>query len=59
MGRITTNPGDEPRIRGIAVSKVAAMWHAGMTTAEILEALPALERDDVGAAIEFTAREGS
>jgi uncharacterized protein (DUF433 family) len=58
--RITVNPnqmGGVPCIRGlrIPVATVVGMVAEGMTTTEILEAYPDLEREDVQEALNFAA----
>lgn len=58
--RITVNPGQMggiPCIRGlrIPVATVVAMVADGMTTAEILNELPDLEREDIPEALHFAA----
>lgn len=58
--RITVNPhqmGGVPCIRGlrIPVATVVAMVAEGMTDAEILEALPDLEAEDIREALRFAA----
>jgi uncharacterized protein (DUF433 family) len=60
FGRITLEPdkmGGVPCIRGlrIPVATVVGMVAEGMTIAEILEAYPYLERDDVREALEYAA----
>jgi uncharacterized protein (DUF433 family) len=58
--RITIQPGKmggEPCIRGlrVPVATVVAMVADGMTTEEILEDLPYLEREDISEALHFAA----
>ena len=58
--RITVNPyqmGGVPCIRGlrIPVATVVAMVAEGMTEAEILQALPDLEPEDIREALRFAA----
>lgn len=58
--RITVNPnqmGGVPCIRGlrIPVATVVGMVADGMTDAEILEAYPDLERDDIREALRYAA----
>src|SRR4051794_39194555 len=58
--RITTEPdkmGGVPCIRGlrVPVATVVGMVAEGMTTEEILEAYPYLERDDIRQALEYAA----
>jgi uncharacterized protein (DUF433 family) len=58
--RITTNPdqmGGMPCIRGlrIPVATVVGMMADGMTSAEILEAYPDLENEDIAEALRFAA----
>lgn len=58
--RITVNPaqmGGVPCIRGlrIPVATVVGMLADGMSTAEILDAYPDLDRDDVQEALIFAA----
>jgi uncharacterized protein (DUF433 family) len=58
MDRITIIPGlcgGRPTIRGlrIAVSQVLEMLAEGMTEAEILEAFPFLEADDIRASLRW------
>jgi uncharacterized protein (DUF433 family) len=60
LTRITVNPAQMdgvPCIRGlrIPVATVVGMIAHGMTTAEILEAYPDLEADDVREAMTFAA----
>jgi uncharacterized protein (DUF433 family) len=61
MDRITTIPGlrgGRPTIRGmrITVAEVLEMLGAGMTEADILEAYPDLEVDDIRAVLTYAAR---
>ena len=58
--RITANPnqmGGVPCIRGlrIPVATVVGMLADGMTTAEVLEALPDLEAGDIPEALRYAA----
>lgn len=58
--RITVNPGQMggvPCIRGlrIPVATVVGMMADGMTEAEILDAYPDLERDDIHEALRYAA----
>jgi uncharacterized protein (DUF433 family) len=58
--RITVNPnqmGGVPCIRGlrIPVATVVGMLADGMTTNEVLEALPELEADDIQEALRYAA----
>ena len=58
--RITVDPGQMggvPCIRGlrIPVATVVGMKADGMTDAEILQALPDLEREDIAEALHFAA----
>jgi uncharacterized protein (DUF433 family) len=60
MERITIIPslcGGKPTIRGmrIRVSDVLEMLAAGMTHADILEAFPDLEQDDIIASLQWAA----
>ncbi|MFT5366290.1 MAG: hypothetical protein ACI8V2_001237 [Candidatus Latescibacterota bacterium] len=59
--RITVNPeqcGGRPCIRGmrIRVSDVLDLLANGLTTNEILEELPDLEREDVSACLRFASQ---
>jgi uncharacterized protein (DUF433 family) len=59
--RITVNPkqcGGRPCIRGmrIRVTDVLDLFAAGLTTDEILEEMPDLQREDLYAALEYAAR---
>ncbi|MDX2236281.1 MAG: DUF433 domain-containing protein [Hyphomonadaceae bacterium] len=61
MERITILPavrGGRPTIRGmrITVAEVLEMLGSGMTEADVLEALPYLEADDIRAALAYAAR---
>ncbi|MEM8639026.1 MAG: DUF433 domain-containing protein [Cyanobacteria bacterium P01_G01_bin.54] len=61
LERITINPkqcGGRPCIRGmrIRVSDVLDLFVAGLSTDEILEDLPDLEREDIQAALAYAAR---
>lgn len=61
MDRITVIHGlrgGRPTIRGlrITVSEVLDMIGSGMSEADILEAFPSLEREDITAAIQYAAR---
>lgn len=61
MERITVDPeqcGGRPCIRGmrIRVTDVLDLLAAGLTTEQILEEMPDLERDDVRAALQFASR---
>jgi uncharacterized protein (DUF433 family) len=58
--RITTDPaqmGGQPCVRGlrIPVASVVAMVADGMTVAEILDAFPDLEAEDVSEALHYAA----
>ena len=58
--RITTDPnmmGGVPCIRGlrVAVATVVGMVADGMTTDEILEAYPYLEKEDIAEALQYAA----
>lgn len=58
--RITTNPeqcSGRPCIRGmrIRVVDVLDLLGAGLTTEEVLEEMPDLEKEDILAALQFTA----
>lgn len=67
FGRITTDPdtmGGVPCIRGlrVPVASVVSMVADGMTTAEIIDAYPYLEAEDIPEALHYAAeavREGS
>jgi uncharacterized protein (DUF433 family) len=59
--RITTDPaqmGGQPCIRGlrIPVASVVAMVADGMAVAEIIDALPDLEAEDVSEALHYAAQ---
>jgi len=59
--RITINPkqcGGRPCIRGmrIRVSDVLDLFAGGLTAEQILEEMPDLEREDLSAALQYTAR---
>jgi uncharacterized protein (DUF433 family) len=61
MDRITVDPeqcGGRPCIRGmrIRVTDVLDLLAAGLSVAEILEEMPALEREDIEAALRFASR---
>jgi uncharacterized protein (DUF433 family) len=61
MDRITVNPdqcGGRPCVRGmrIRVSDVLDLLAAGLTTDQVIEELPDLERDDVAACLRFASR---
>ena len=61
LGRITSNPrqcGGRPCIRGmrIRVSDVLDLFAAGLSTDEILNEMPDLEREDLRAALIYAAR---
>ncbi len=61
MERITTLPNvraGRPTIRGmrITVAEVLEMLGSGMTEADVLEAFPYLEADDIRAALAYAAR---
>jgi len=61
IDRITIIPdvcGGEPTIRGIriTVSHVLAMLAGGMTSQEILQDFPFLEKADIDACLEYAAR---
>lgn len=60
FSRITTDPevmGGVPCIRGmrVPVATVVGMFADGMTTEEILEELPYLEREDIAEALRYAA----
>ena len=62
LGRITFDPdlcGGRPCIRGmrVRVKDVLEMLASGTTEAEILEAYPYLEREDILASLEYAARQ--
>jgi len=61
MDRITVNPeqcGGRPCIRGmrIRVTDVLDLLAAGLSQAEILEEMPALEKEDIEACLRFASR---
>ena len=61
LRRITINPkqcGGRPCIRGmrIRVSDVLDLFVAGLSTEEILEEMPDLERDDLKASLAYVSR---
>lgn len=61
LDRITINPnqcGDRPCIRGmrIRVTDVLDLLAAGQSQAEILEAYPYLEAEDIAASLQYAAR---
>jgi len=61
MERITVNPeqcGGRPCVRGmrIRVVDVLDLLATGMSPAQVIEELPDLERDDVGACLRFASR---
>jgi uncharacterized protein (DUF433 family) len=61
MDRITVDPeqcGGRPCIRGmrIRVTDVLDLLAAGLSISEILEEMPALEREDIEAALRFSSR---
>ncbi len=61
MDRITILPnvrGGRPTIRGmrITVAEMLEMLGAGMSEADILEAFPYLEADDIKAALAYAAK---
>ena len=61
INRITVNPdqcGERPCIRGmrIRVSDVLDVLALGLTAEQVVEKLPDLERDDVGASLRFASR---
>ena len=61
LSRITINAeqcGGRPCIRGmrIRVSDVLDLLASGLTTDQVLEELPDLERDDVAACLSFASR---
>jgi uncharacterized protein (DUF433 family) len=61
MDRITVDPeqcGGRPCIRGmrIRVTDVLDLLAAGLSVSEILEEMPALEREDIEAALRFASR---
>jgi uncharacterized protein (DUF433 family) len=62
IGRITVDPlqcGGRPCIRGlrIRVKDILDLLAAGASREEILEDYPLLEPQDIGAALEFAARQ--
>jgi uncharacterized protein (DUF433 family) len=61
MDRITVNPeqcGGRPCVRGmrIRVTDVLDLLAAGLSQAEILEEMPALEKEDIEACLRFASR---
>lgn len=61
MERITVDPdqcGGRPCIRGmrIRVTDVLDLLAAGLSFSEILEEMPALEKEDIEAALRFASR---
>ena len=61
LKRITVNPeqcGGRPCIRGmrIRVIDVLDLYAAGLSSEQILEELPDLERDDLKASLQYAAR---
>jgi uncharacterized protein (DUF433 family) len=61
LDRITINPeqcGGRPCIRGmrIRVVDVLQLFAAGLSTEQILEEMPDLEREDLQACLQFAAR---
>jgi uncharacterized protein (DUF433 family) len=61
MERITVDPdqcGGRPCIRGmrIRVTEVLDLLAAGLSFSEILEEMPALEKEDIEAALRFASR---
>ncbi len=61
LKRITVNPkqcGGRPCIRGmrIRVIDVLELFAAGLTTEEILEEMPDLEREDLQASLKYAAQ---
>lgn len=61
MDRITVNPdlcGGHPCVRGmrVRVSDVLDLLAVGLTTDQVVEELPDLERDDVAACLRFASR---
>jgi uncharacterized protein (DUF433 family) len=61
MERITVNPeqcGGRPCVRGmrIRVVDVLDLLATGMSPAQVIEELPDLEHDDVGACLRFASR---
>jgi uncharacterized protein (DUF433 family) len=59
-GRITSQPdkfGGRPSIRGlrIRVADIPDLWAAGLSAAQVIEALPELELDDIRAALAFAS----
>ncbi len=61
LNRITVNPeqcGGRPCIRGmrIRVTDVLDLLAAGLSREQVLEELPDLEADDIGAALQFASR---
>jgi uncharacterized protein (DUF433 family) len=59
--RITVNPeqcGGRPCVRGmrIRVSDVLELLATGLTTQQVLEELPDLEPEDIGACLRFASR---
>ncbi|MBI2986053.1 MAG: DUF433 domain-containing protein [Deltaproteobacteria bacterium] len=64
LERITIKPdvcGGEPTIRGmrITVSQILEMLAGGMTTEQILQDFPYLDRADVDACLEYAARQAA
>lgn len=61
MDRITVNPeqcGGRPCVRGmrIRVTDALDLLAAGLSQAEILEEMPALEKEDIEACLRFASR---
>lgn len=61
MNRITVDPeqcGGRPCIRGmrIRVTDVLDLLAAGLSQAEVLEEMPALEKEDIEASLRFASR---
>lgn len=61
LNRITVNPdqcGGRPCIRGmrIRVSDVLDLYAAGLSTKQILEEFPDLEKDDLQACLKYASR---
>ena len=61
MERITVDPdqcGGRPCIRGmrIRVTEVLDLLAAGLSFSELLEEMPALEKEDIEAALRFASR---
>jgi uncharacterized protein (DUF433 family) len=64
LERITIKPdvcGGEPTIRGlrITVSQILEMLAGGMTSEQILQDFPYLEKADIDACLEYAARQAA